>query len=67
LSVFRCCVLAAQLIAEGLHVRDGHAQEIRRLLRPSDPEEPDERHDILAIGALGVDVLPARHPRLRRY
>ena len=51
--------------AEALHVLDGDAQQLHGVVRPSEAHELYERHDVLAVRALGVPGLPAADPRFK--
>ena len=60
----RCSSFKAlgSLAAEALHVLDGDAQQLHGLVRPGDLHNLDERHHVLAVGALGVTRLPPGNP-----
>lgn len=54
--------MTAEFFAEGLHILNRDAQQLRSLTRPLDSHERNERHNVFAVRPLRVDTLAARDP-----
>ena len=59
-------VLFDELLAKREQLSDGDGEQRRRILRPCDPLEADEGHDVLAVSALRVGGLPASDPSFKQ-